>query len=617
MRVREPRLSRLVFGLAFCWTGGVCPEATAQEAANVDLPKFDPSFAGDRFFGVPSPFTPSDGVANVHGGILVDYGHNPLVIATDEDSVLSCGERECSVVEHQLFLHANVTVAFVDRISVNVDMPFLLFQGGEGDVGNGSLRLQSPEGAGLGDLRFGARVRLLGDYHEPFQLGLGGYLWVPTGGEAAFVSDGSVRGQPHALVGGRADRFLWTAMAGATLRSGGTVADVTIAHQFNWGAGLGVLVLEDRTLQLGLETTGAATFENSELRNTNAEAQAGIKYRFVEFMEAGVAAGPGFTTGVGTPDFRGLFSLQYTPEPPAARDTDGDAILDDGDACPTIKGLANEDRAKHGCPADGPIDTDGDTIFDPEDACPKVRGVASDDKSKHGCPPPGDRDGDTIVDELDACIDVPGIANADSKKNGCPSDRDGDSILDPDDACPDVAGESNPDKLKHGCPPPKDTDGDGIFDDKDDCPRDKGVPSVEPGKNGCPTKLIVTDSEIIILEQVQFDVGKATIKPVSAELLDAVAQVLKDHPEILKIEVQGHTDSRGPRPSNVLLSEARAKSVVDALAKRGIERGRIMAKGYGPDKPLDPASNEVAWQKNRRVQFVVLEKTGSTQVKTR
>jgi outer membrane protein OmpA-like peptidoglycan-associated protein len=68
----------------------------------------------------------------------------------------------------------------------------------------------------------------------------------------------------------------------------------------------------------------------------------------------------------------------------------------------------------------------------------------------------------------------------------------------------------------------------------------------------------------------------------------------------------------------VILSDARAKAVLQALVKRGIEAARLSSKGYGPDKPLDPAQNEAAWSKNRRVQFVVLQKDASnTEVKTK
>ena len=257
---------------------------------------------------------------------------------------------------------------------------------------------------------------------------------------------------------------------------------------------------------------------------------------------------------------------------------------------------------------EAPKDADLDTILDIDDACPTVAGLPNADKAKHGCPPPKDTDGDGFVDELDACKDVPGIASEDPTKNGCPppADKDGDGVIDDLDACKEIPGLQTTDPATNGCP--GDTDGDGFRDDQDGCPQEKGVDDPDPTKRGCPKLVRVTETEIIILEQVQFDTGKATIKPVSDPLLDAVAAVLKEHPEILKVEVQGHTDNKGPKQLNAALSQNRATSVMKALEKRGIAVARMVAKGYGQDKPIADNTTDDGRQKNRRVQFVVLEK---------
>jgi outer membrane protein OmpA-like peptidoglycan-associated protein len=237
--------------------------------------------------------------------------------------------------------------------------------------------------------------------------------------------------------------------------------------------------------------------------------------------------------------------------------------------------------------------------------------VADPDPKKNGCPPP-DTDGDGIVDPQDACPTVPGVADPDPKKNGCPPpDTDGDKVPDTSDACPDIPGVATSDPATNGCPP--DTDGDGIRDDKDACPLEKGKEDPDPKKNGCPVAVRVTETEIIILQQVQFDTGKATIRSVSDPLLDEVAGVLKDHPEILKIQVQGHTDIRGGRMFNIKLSQDRSDSVMKALVQRGIAPERLQAKGYGPDVPIGDNKTEEGRQKNRRVQFNILEKVKKQQ----
>ena len=583
-------------------------EAQAQnpETREVDLPKFNPAPAGDRFFGVPSPY--AAGEATFHAMAMLDYARNPLKLVRENgDETEDIG----AVVSDQMFVHIGLNFSIVNYIAISASMPFAVLSQGDAPSG-GNVAFQEPDGAAVGDLRLGARVRIIGGYHDPFQLGVGGYVWVPTGSDTSYVSDGSVRGQPQLLMGGRADRFIWTIMAGPTLHAESkNLGNVTLGHQMNWGAGIGALLLEDRHLQIGIETAGGVDIQTPDSRSTNAEALAGIKYRLPGLdgcdscLELGAGAGPGITTGIGTPEVRAVFQFAYTPEIPEPKtDTDGDGIFDDVDACPKVPGVKSSDPAKHGCPPDG--DRDKDTILDKDDACPDEPGKADPDPKKNGCPD-RDRDKDGIVDSLDACPDEPGLPSDDPKKNGCPAkDKDGDTIVDDVDACIDIPGVKTDDPKTNGCPP--DTDGDGFRDDQDACPKEKGVDDQDPSKRGCPKLVRVTEKEIVILEQVQFDVGKATIRKVSDPLLDSVAQVLKEHPEILKLEVQGHTDNTGSKQLNAKLSDDRAKSVRDAMIKRGIDGNRLSFKGYGQDVPVADNKTPEGKQKNRRVQFIVLDK---------
>ena len=581
-------------------TAAMATPARAQTQPPLALDRFTPAFAGDRMFGVPSPFVAGD--PGLHVMVLGDYAHNPLVLKTDKADT-----KVASIVSSQLFLHLNATLALWNRLAINVDVPVALLQAGDDSTAAGP-QLNATNKAQFGDLRAGARLRLVGDYHDMFQLAVGGYVWFPTGGDG-FVSDKQVRGLPQLLLGGRADRFVWSLAGGPELRPTQTFAGIEQGTMLSWGGGIGFLLGEKRHFQIGPEFSAAVTLGDVQKRTSNAEILLDARYRVTDDLELGLGAGPGLTSGIGTPDVRGVFMIAYTPEqkkPIADRDHDGIADLDD--ACPDVAGIASEDKTKHGCPpVEAPKDRDKDGILDSDDACPDVPGVASTDKAKHGCPLPKDRDQDGILDGDDACPDVAGIADPDPKKNGCPppKDTDGDGIPDEKDACVDIKGIATQDPATNGCPP--DTDGDGIRDDKDACPADKGKPDPDPTRNGCPV-VRVTETEVFILEQVQFDTAKATIKKVSDPLLDSVASVLKDHPELLKLEVQGHTDTKGVKISNQLLSQSRAESVKKALVKRGIDAKRLSSKGYGQDQPIATNDTDEGRTKNRRVQFKIVEK---------
>ncbi len=184
---------------------------------------------------------------------------------------------------------------------------------------------------------------------------------------------------------------------------------------------------------------------------------------------------------------------------------------------------------------------------------------------------------------------------------GVPGDRDGDGVPDAQDRCPDQPG---PPELE-GCP---DRDGDGIPDIDDKCPDQPGSPQFD----GCPPPeaqplVEVESTRLSLRDAITFETGRDALRPESGRILDEIARVLKAHPELRRMRVEGHTDNVGGRGYNQELSARRARSVVRALVQRGIASERLESAGYGFERPLASNATALGRGKNRRVELTVLE----------
>ncbi len=128
------------------------------------------------------------------------------------------------------------------------------------------------------------------------------------------------------------------------------------------------------------------------------------------------------------------------------------------------------------------------------------------------------------------------------------------------------------------------------------------VPVVE-----APKRVEVKEDHLEITEKIQFEIDKDDIKPESHGLLNEIVQVLRDNPQIKKVDVNGHTDDDGEEGYNQDLSDRRAKAVVAYLTSHGIDASRLTAKGFGESKPIADNSTSAGREKNRRVEFLIVE----------
>jgi len=169
-----------------------------------------------------------------------------------------------------------------------------------------------------------------------------------------------------------------------------------------------------------------------------------------------------------------------------------------------------------------------------------------------------------------------------------PDDADGDGILDVDDKCPSQPEDKNGFEDADGCP---------------DVPNDKDKLVDNP-----PEPAPLTLEQVITLPApIEFKFDTAIMLPGAEVYLNQVLKVLQNHPEVLRLEIQGHTSSEGGAEYNMRLSNDRAKAVFQWLVDHGIDAQRLTPRGYGLTQPLLPNDSEPNRQRNRRVQFRLLE----------
>jgi len=372
--------------LGFLMTGVVSvPAAQAAGAAGIALDQFDPAPAGDALFGVPSPFARGNWV--LRAALMFDYADQPLRLTPN-------GGTAAMVVSRQGFFDVNASLTIQDRLLVSVLLPVAVVQSGDSPATSGAM-LTSPSSTQIGDLRVGLRVRMVGDDEDPFQLGLGANLYIPTAPGSSFAGEGAFRAEPTLLTGGHFRAgvpWVWSAFGGVMVRPSHNPTMIV------YGGGFAASLWHDR-VQIGPEGYGSTPIQGSTFTltdavkipantSTNAEVLLGARVRFFRDLIAGWAVGPGLTKAIGTPDVRFVGSLGWAPGLPrvseTTQDSDGDGIPDAQDACPYAFGPRSADPKKDGCPV---LDDDEDGIPNAEDACPDKWGVKSADPKKNGCPP--------------------------------------------------------------------------------------------------------------------------------------------------------------------------------------------------------------------------------------
>ena len=581
------------------------PAAWGQTASPaVDIQRFAPVAASHGFVGVET----AEQLPALRPGfdLWLTYAHRPLQLSSED------GERRFGMVDGLFSGHLRAGFAFADWAQIDLRFPFLQATR-VGDLGLAGFG-GAEDAFSLGDLYLEGRFRLLAE-ERAIGLAVLPFVTFPTGDPTLHQTAGVPTFGVKVAVSKRWRYVHVGGHLGYRLKPGhGELRNFASDDEVPFGIGFGASPLPD-LLDINLELVGAGVVGpgRGEVGGDPLEAAVhspmelwlDARLRTPVGLDVVLGGGPGLTQGAGTPSGRIFVGLGWSPPLGAGGDRDKDGILGREDGCPDEAEDIDYFEDEDGCPDP---DNDGDGISDAGDGCVNDAEDVDGFEDQDGCPDP-DNDGDGVLDGEDACPleaeDKDGFEDAD----GCRDpDDDGDGVEDMADGCPNTPEDIDGFRDADGCPDP-DNDEDGILDVDDLCPNEAEEINGEKDEDGCPdsVKAVVTDGAIVILDKVLFVSGKDRILKESNAVLEAVRETLVDNPQLGRVRIEGHTDARGDDDKNLLLSEKRARAVLRWMVKAGIDPERLEATGYGELRPIADNETDEGRQRNRRVEFKILD----------
>jgi len=610
-------MPRLASGLVLL-CASVSP-VLAQPAGDIPIDTFHPAIDSRGMLTINASQTLGHGELSFGLGSL-SWGHSMLAF---ED-----GENRYSV-DDVITATLIAAVGFKlgpQSLEFGASVPLTVLSGDRGpddpgDIANANDDMNfGLEGQGVGNIGLHLKTRFLSNSRHGIGVGAIASLYLPTVNPTErFLGDKKLSPQLVGIVDkefGRRGRFRVALNGGVRLRSTTTFVDtgdmgapptnqeITASAELPVGLGI-AYALSPQKFDVVAEVFGAIPLGD----NTNyqpLEAIGGVKLYLARNSFLSLGAGRGLVPAKGAnPDLRAFIGIVFEP---SLGDRDGDGLKDDVDKCPDDPEDKDDFEDEDGCPEP---DNDRDGIVDEDDKCPNVPEDKDGFQDEDGCPDgnKNDRDNDGILDNVDKCPDEPEDFDQFQDEDGCPDpDNDQDGILDVDDLCPNVAEDKDGFEDEDGCPD-NDNDKDRIVDKDDKCPNKPETYNNVDDTDGCPDKgvIINTDTGIVILKPINFKFNSDVIDEKSFYILDAVSASLQGNPQILLLEVAGHADERGDDAYNLDLTNRRAASVVKYLVGKGVDPKRLEAQGYGETVPIIRESNERAWARNRRVEFVILK----------
>jgi hypothetical protein len=285
----------------------VATPALAQSTASTGFAvnRFEPAGGGSDWFSLES--LDFRGHLRPSAGLVADLAIDPVVIYDAN------GRRVTSLVSQQGTAHADLALVLWGRLRLDLNVPAVFWREGSSGAVNG-VTYASPTSEPLGDVRASADVRLFGQPDDGITMAVGAQVFLPTGHESAFTSDGAARVWPHLLAAGVAGPIVWAARLGYHLRpTYKCTCSLAPGNEITGGLAVGIRPVPTMLVGAELYASSAASAGGfAKPRTSPMEALLGIHTAVARDWTIGAGVAPG-TEGAGSPSWRFVFGLQYYP----------------------------------------------------------------------------------------------------------------------------------------------------------------------------------------------------------------------------------------------------------------------------------------------------------------
>lgn len=523
-------------------------------------------------------------------GAIIGYANAPVEVRDDND-------RVTGVLDSMLSLDLMGGFSLHEMINVGAGLPLHLYNRGRSfdDLGNATGASQRENNVSLGDARIAAKVRILEEGIWPMGLAVTPFFTLPTGDASRLLGEDRFTAGLSAIY---EINLAWLRMAingGYHYRGRSGALGTQVRNGYPLGVGFSRDIIDP--LNLSLELHGEAYESDNNRRFAGNPLELDLVARYTLFRDFRLLAGggPGITSGVGSPDFRLFAGVIYKPDklatpPPSTGDLRVVVQDENGNRLEAEVGLEGPElrigNTTNGSFAQGELSPGNYVVRasrpDFETGVTEANVQAGRVATVTVVMRPLETKLTVVVLDHDSGQRLPGAVIF---YPGQP----GESIVDNPSGELTMVFSAGPVTLTATAPD-----------------HESVMTSAIVEANKITTLTIRLRRMIAKKGRIFFDLDSATLRPESFDVLDDVARKINEiKPK--RVIVEGHCSSEGTDEYNMKLSRERAETVRDYLALRGVAKAILVVQPFGESRPIATNETEEGRERNRRVEFILVE----------